>query len=369
MLFLYKNNNGLEGIFCMIKKDKNTITIMIYLVMVIIVVITIVNIFFYREKLLFSDASNKTNYHEYEKHYAMLTSQTDLPFWQAFYQEAKSEGEKYNAYVEYMGQDLSNDYSVHDLFRIAMDCGVDGIIVEADDSSEMTELINEAVQRDIIVITILHDNQESERQCFVGINNYNLGQIYGEQLVNIVDQNTRKIIVLVDAINQTANQNIIYSGIKEMLGKNNINNNLIDMEPVIIDNESAFSAEEAIRDIVIDAKNLPDIMICLSSIDTQCAYQAVVDYNKVGEISILGYYSSPDILAAIQKEIIQSTVSIDAKQMADLAITAINEYETSGYVSDYLPVDAHLITLQNVDDYIEVKDTDIEDKDVQVKEE
>ncbi len=51
-------------------------------------------------------------------------------------------------YVDLLGEHLSQEYSRSDLMRIAMTSGVDGILVESDESDEMSELIDEAVGRE-----------------------------------------------------------------------------------------------------------------------------------------------------------------------------------------------------------------------------
>jgi ribose transport system substrate-binding protein len=333
-------------------KHKKVLTLVICWSMTIIILLTIFSIFYFREKLLSMDASNITNYKRYDKHYALITSNMDLPFWESVYEEAKIEAEKYNAYVEYVGKNLSGNYDVKVLLRIAIDCAVDGIIIEGSEDTEVTALIDEAVQKGIVVITVLRDSPKSERQSFVGINNYNLGQTYGQQVLKIKDKDTKRILVLMDSSSSDANKNIIYSSIKQTIQKEDAKNKRLDIQTVTVDNENTFASEEAIRDIIMDTKNLPDIMICLSSIDTRCAYQAVVDHNKVGLVDILGYYYSQDILSAVQKEIIHSTISIDAKQMGALCVQAINEYTRAGRVSDYLPVDTQVITLENVSHYL-----------------
>jgi len=318
----------------------------------IIIIITTFSIFYFRERLLSAGIANTIDYQQYDKHYAIITSNMDLPFWESVYEEAKIEAKKHNAYVEYIGKDLSTTYDTQVLLRIAIDCAVDGIIIESNESLEVTKLINEAVEKGIAVITVLKDSPKSTRQCFVGINNYNLGKTYGQQVLKIWDKHTKRILVLMDASKQNTNQNIIYSSIREAILQDAAKSKQLDIQTVAINNNNTFSSEEAIRDIIMDTDNLPDIIICLNSIDTRCAYQAVVDHNKVGKIDILGYYNSQDILSAVQKEIIHSTISIDAKQMGALCVQALDEYKATGHVSDYLPVDTQLITLKNVNNYL-----------------
>ncbi|WP_069999745.1 substrate-binding domain-containing protein [Cellulosilyticum sp. I15G10I2] len=317
-----------------------------------IILTTLCGIFYFRQKLLAAASSNAISYEKYDKHYALITSNKDSPFWESVYEEAKIEAKKHNAYVEYIGKSLSAAYDIQVLLRIAIDSAVDGIIIEASENLEVAELINEAVEKGIVVITVLKDSPKSERQSFIGINNYNLGQTYGQQVLNIWDEDTRRILVLMDSNKQDTNQNVIYSSIKETILQETDKSKQLDIRTVTVNNENTFSSEEVIRDIIMDTNNLPDIIICLNSIDTRCAYQAVVDHNKVGQINILGYYNSEDILKAVQKEIIHSTISIDAKQMGALCVQALDEYKTTGRVSNYLPVDTHLITLKNVNKYL-----------------
>ena len=333
-------------------KYRKLLPLTVYCSIGAILLITMFSICYFREKFLSLDIPKTINYQEYERHYALITSNVDLPFWESVYKEIKTEAKKHNAYVEYIGKNLSAAYDTKILLRIAIDCGVDGIIIEGDESTEVAELIDEAVKKGITVITVLKDSPKSSRQCFVGVNNYNLGKAYGQQVLKILDENTRRILVLIDSSNPDTSKNIIYSSIKETIQKGSAKNKLVNVEAVTVNNENTFSSEEAIRDIIMDAQHLPDIMICLNGIDTQCAYQAVVDHNKVGKVDILGYYNSQDILSAVQKEIIHSTIAIDAKQMGDLCVQALNEYKTMGHVSDYLSVDTKLITLENVNKYL-----------------
>ncbi len=334
-------------------KHRKNIPLVVGCSISIIILGMLFSLFYFRDKLLVVASSNTINYEKYDKHYGLITSNRDSPFWNSVYEEAKIEAEKHNAYVEYIGKSLSTDYNIQVLLRIAIDCALDGIIIEGDESPETAALINEAVEKGIVVITVLKDSPKSERQSFIGINNYNLGRTYGQQVLKIWDEDTKKILVLMDSNKQDTNQNIIYSSIKETILQESAKSKQLDIRTVTVNNEITFSSEEVIRDIIMDTSNLPDIIICLNSIDTRCAYQAVVDHNKVGQINILGYYNSEDILRAVQKEIIHSTISIDAKQMGALCVQALDEYKVTGRVSSYLPVDTQLITLQNVTNYLE----------------
>ena len=133
-----------------------------------------------------------------------------------------------------------------------------------------------------------------------------------------------------------------------------------------MDNSNVFSAEEAIRELVVTTPSSvadantppqlgktygPDILICLNATNTICAYQAVVDHNKVGEIQILGYYDSEEILTAVEKQIIQATVAVDANRVGAECVDTLMEYLQFSRTSDFTPVDLSVITASNVATY------------------
>lgn len=65
---------------------------------------------------------------------------------------------------------------------------MDGIILEADGSDEEQELIQEASDADIPVVTVLTDDSSSARISFVGLNSYQLGNAYTEQILGLLKE-------------------------------------------------------------------------------------------------------------------------------------------------------------------------------------
>ncbi len=98
--------------------------------------------------------------------------------------------------------------------------------------------------------------------------------------------------------------------------------------------------------------------------DTDAAYRSVVDYNQVGNIDILGYYQTEDILDAIDKQIIQSTITVDGEEVGRLCVLALLEYQEKGYVNGYFPVTTYVIDKNSITEYREAMSTEREDIDV-----
>lgn len=160
-----------------------------------------------------------------------------------------------------------------------------------------------------------------------------------------------RVAVLVNAYAQGLDQNILCSGIQETIEQERGENLEIELELISVDDTNAFSVEESIRDIFME-REIPDIIICLNELHTTCVYQAVVDYNKVGQVNILGYYDSDTIINAIDRNVIYATVAIDTKQMGQFCIKALQEYHELGYTSQYFTADIRLIQKEDVEEYL-----------------
>ena len=255
--------------------------------------------------------------------------------------------------MEMLGSNLSTDYSREELLKIAVASGVDGIILEADDSLPITVHLEEADAKGIPVVTVLEDNSQGIRKSFVGVSNYNLGREYGKQVLSIQDKEVKDVLVLMNAGTTDTSQNIIFSGIQETLAEQEAEGEKSDIQvrTKAVEMQGAFDVEESVRNILME-ETLPDVIICLDEISTSCAYQAVVDYNMVGQIDIIGYYDSETILKAIERNVLRSTISIDTAELGRFCVEALDEYRKNGYVSEYFSVGTNLITSENVKDYL-----------------
>lgn len=338
------------------QRKKNSFTTMVIVTLLLVVITAIGGIVVFR--LYMGSLKDIEDRARYDRYYAMIVNNRKDTFWQAVYQGAYETGLSENIYVELLGDNLSDNYSREDLMRIAISSGVDGIIVTADDSEELSGLIDEATREGIPVVTLYGDNPRSTRCSFVGIGSYNLGREYGRQVLQIASRKKNlKVAVLVSASAQDSAQNILCSGIQETLDMEKDSEMQIEMTLVSVDNTNTFAVEESIRDIFME-EELPDIIICLNELTTTCVYQAVVDYNKVGTVNILGYYDSYTILKGIDRNVIYATVSVDTMQMGQYCVDALSEYHALGYTSQYFTADITLISRRNVSHYLQKEEDD-----------
>ena len=140
----------------------------------------------------------------------------------------------------------------------------------------------------------------------------------------------KKVLVLIENNSGDTSGNLILLGIRETLEREIKITHEVAVDAVQVDNSDSFGAEEYIRDVFLDEDQTPDILVCLSGVYTQCAYQAAVDYNKVGVVQIFGYFDSPQILDALAKNILTVIYcfenDIDLPQVLEYAKNAFIKY-------------------------------------------
>ena len=306
---------------------------------------------------------------EYDKYYVMIADDPKASLWQSVYESAFNAGLDQNIYVEMLSDRFSENYTKYQLMEIAIASKVDGIILSADESDEMTQLINSAMKKKIPVVTVFSDNANSARISFVGIGNYNLGKEYGNLISELSEAGnsqyrTIKVSVLVDSNSRDSSQNVLYAAIQEAVEedsrKHPYSHSPISLSLYSVDATNRFSVEESVRGLLQKKDDLPDVVVCLNEIDTTSVYQAVVDYNEVGKISILGYYDSEAILKGIERNVIYSTISVDTAQLGQFSIDALNEYHEMGNTSQYFTADVSIIKKSNVSAHLKEGATDEE---------
>lgn len=338
-------------------KKKNNLPVLLLGVMVIMTIIGIIAF-----KIAFSinqksDGINENR--EYDKYYVLISTDPNANLWKNIHEGAASCGEKTDAFVEQFGVFVGSEYTALEKLDIAISAKVDGIIIEGQDNDLIEEGINKATEKGIPVVTISQDKAESMRVSFVGVNNYELGKKYGleiEELANKLCSEENKpsvnVLVLVGESTGKSVQNILLSGIREELSNKNILNDKVFLDVSALKDTNSFDAEEEIRDIFVGENEVPDIIVCLNELHTNCVAQAVVDYNRVGRTNIIGSFASEAIINNIDKEIIYSTLAIDDKQMGEYCVTALNEYKELGYANEYYVVDTYRINKENVSSYM-----------------
>lgn len=337
-----------------VSRNKVAVTILAGIVLVLFIA-TVAGLFYYREMIKKLGEVHEEEFTEYPRLYAYIAEDPDSQLSNRIYKEIAEYAVENDCYVEMTGQNLSTSYSKADRMNIAISSKVDGIILEGDDSKETADLIDKATANGIPVVTVLSDCQTSSRKSFVGLNNFSLGSEYGEELATIGEMNKKyplNALILLDGDDGNSDD-IIHAAIQQ-----SVTGRLIKLTSAVVDTSSPFTSEESVMNILDGLATIPDVIICLNDRTTESAIQCIVEKNLVGKTTILGYYDSDTILKAIDRGSVYATFAIETKTVAKQCVNALNEYNNTGFVSEYNPANYILINRQNVSEYTREDDKD-----------
>lgn len=278
---------------------------------------------------------------EFDYHCAFIVNEPEDPFWSSIYEGAREEGIEKKIYVENYGQKLSLNYSINDRLKMAIAASVDAIIIEGNDEASTTNLINKAIDQGIVVVTAYQDQIQSKRRSFIGVNKFEIGYKMCSLAYNYLTKENEEIMILYDKNSEVNPENtILNSGIKKFLKERS---SKVKINSQLIDSTETYNTEERIRELLRNKSTRPRVLICTNLIQTQCAYQTVVDLNCVGDVKILGFYSTQSILEAIDSQVIEATLMVDTYKLGMKALDCVAEFLDVGYVSDYIAVDTYII--------------------------
>ena len=214
----------------------------------------------------------------YQRHYLMIANDKDTGMWQSVYESASKEAESKDAYVELLSPEQMNGYSQADCLKIGIASKVDGIILEADGSKEEQHLITEALKDGIPVVTVMTDDTATSRISFVGLNSYQMGSAYTEQIQGMLkDKGSTSVMFLSTSSSKTQETNLVYSQVKKELESRKKTGQSVDLTEYCVDSSADFDTEEFVRDMFVSDESLPDVIVCMDEIVTECVCQDLRD--------------------------------------------------------------------------------------------
>ncbi|WP_291636876.1 ABC transporter substrate binding protein [Clostridium sp.] len=228
--------------------------------------------------------------------------------------------------------------------NIAIDSKVDGIITHAYNTEEFQKLIDKAEEYSIPVITLDADLSSSKGSAYVGTNGFEIGSKAGKLVAEALKGKAKVAIILESS---EGNGNLKLDGFND--GIKNYKD--IKVETVEISDNGILGANNVTQEIINSHPSV-NAIVCTSSKDAIGAAQLVVDFNRVGDITIIGYDSTPEILSYIQKGVIYGTIVPGAYKIGGDSIRTLVDLKDNGRVSAYTHSDSIIITKSNLNQYL-----------------
>jgi ribose transport system substrate-binding protein len=242
-------------------------------------------------------------------------------------------------------------------FDMAIQSNVDGIIIHAFKNPELEAYVKKATDKGIPVITMNEDLAMTDRISYIGVNKYQIGYKAGQKLMEAMP-GPGKIAVI--------EKNVIYNdSVDEVLEEGKVSDNVIIMgmrdaikeredlsiEVVKYTDKGLLSAEGVTINLFEDYDGINGIF-CADGQDTLGVIQVLLDFNKVSEVTLVGYDDDPEILDYIARSnVIEATIVTDYGIIGRKAIEAFVEYKKEAIVSSYINTEVTVVDKKNISQY------------------
>lgn len=288
---------------------------------------------------------SKKEERQYKYHYMLIRTGFADEKSGNLYTGAKKAGEDLDILVEDAREMGSREETTAEMMKTAIAAKVDGIILEAEDTPEITALIDEASEQDIPVVTVGRDVPESKRKCFVGIDEKQTGEMFASRILRQYYGVKLDVAVLTDSGKSISQDSVYYHIEQKLCGEE------ADVRSIEMKGGNAFSADEEIRKLFMSGDEIPDVLVCLNEEDTISVCKAVVDYNMVGKIKIIGYSAREEVVTAIEKIIVDSSVMVNMDEMGDKAVRALYKNRNRKSTKTHITVAPQVIEYINLRQY------------------
>ncbi len=225
------------------------------------------------------------------------------------------------------------DYDMESLSKILSATEVDGAVINLENNVTASILIEKLREAGIVILTAGNDAPESGREIYIGTNKYNLGK--------------QAALLAVEATGKSGNIAVILGSEYESTQSPSGNNFLNGIYETYSDRalykltEVRYSKDER-AEIIIDellkGRSPLNAVICTDPLDAIRVTRVLVDRNMVGNIKIIASGDPPEILDAIQKDLIYASVVEDYQELGELSVTNLLKSLEGESVSSYINI-------------------------------
>jgi ribose transport system substrate-binding protein len=243
----------------------------------------------------------QTPYHQPEEHYILVTTNTNLPYWQEAQAGLTDVGKLMGVKVEMTGPPSFSPADELTAFQQAVAQKPAGILVSVSNPALFKESIDKAIEQGIPVICVDADAPDSKRVLFIGTDNFRAGQESGKRMGELLKgQGNLVIIGLSGQLNVEERARGVNEALKKYPG--------IKILQTIDDKGDARNAYDAISALQ-QGKNKLDGIICLEASGGAGATDALHRLDATGKVKVVAFDADPETLDWIQRGAISATVA------------------------------------------------------------
>jgi len=274
---------------------------------------------------------------------AVIPKGTAASFWQTVHAGAEAAGKEDGVEIIWQGPSRETDISEQvNLVQNQVSSGVDGIVLAATDAQGLVKPVQDAIAKNVPVVTIDSGLKEPVSLCFIATNNVEGGRKAAESLAQLVgDKGKVGILPFLKGAGSSDDRENGF--IEEMKKHPNI-----QVMPALYTNSDANVALERTTNMLTAN---PDIVGIFAA--NEPGGIGAANYLKqrglVGKVKLVAYDSSPDELKALDDGIIQSLVVQDPFQMGYQGVkTVFKAIKKQPITTKFIDSGVKVVTKENL---------------------
>ncbi|ASK62504.1 hypothetical protein CFK37_10265 [Virgibacillus phasianinus] len=293
--------------------------LLLYTTCSVFFVISVVGMFIYGYKTFYIEPEQVVS-KSYAYHFALIAEESDNDYWRLVEKGAKQAAKESNVYLEYVAPKKADNSEVLKLFDRMISAKVDGIIIQGIEGERFIELVHKGRERGIPIITVDTDVKQSERQVYVGTDNFYAGQLTGKSIIENTTGPQYVGIVMgrFDAINQQER----IAGFKNVV-------EAVDRIHIIDRRESNITEIGATQAAYSLLKQYPQInaLIGTSALDGIGIVHAVNEIAPNEDIFITAFDVLPETMQLVRAGLLDATIAQYPKQMGKESVEVMIELQ------------------------------------------
>ena len=278
-----------------------------------------------------------------QEHYSVLLIGNESNFNQDLKEGMLKEAEQKNIGLEFhMIDDVDQATEIVDMLVRA---GVDGIITQGINNPAFLEALKSATQERIPLVLIYTDLAAAERDAFVGVNPFEMGNTVAKLLV-MAKPHEGKVVLISQSFSEVsenpASKMHVLGFLDSLEGYMNPDNVIVKTsQPTLL------SAEGLVSELFIQDQGISAV-VCTNETDTIGVAQVVIDLNRVGKTTIIGTGFTEEIAEYIDKGIVYGTVYRNPVNMGTNVILTLTDLQNA---ETHVEMPLEIITKENIDLY------------------
>ncbi len=276
-------------------------------------------------------------------HYSALLIGNESNFNAALKEGMMQEASKMEIALEFH---MVNDVDqATEIIKMLVRAGVDGIITQGINNPSFLTALKSVTQDKIPLVLLYTDLSTAERDAFVGVNPFEMGNAVANLLVSAEPDDGKIVFISQSASEVSENP----ASKMHVLGFLDGLEGYINPENVIMKTSqpTLLSAEGLVSELFIQNQDISAV-VCTNETDTIGVAQVVIDLNRVGKTTIIGTGFTEEIAEYIDKGIVYGTVFRNPIGMGTNVISTLTDLPNA---ETHIEIPIEVITKENIDLY------------------